>query len=125
MNVSVLLGIAHPYHENSYSWVVNVYNDEKVAQDKCDKLNKINDDNYKKWCSYNDDNYKNWKPNSDDFETVEPFAWYSKDVLQQMRDIVPNAIPPFDKDNFKEHDYSINYKVETLHMIVTQTNDYR
>jgi hypothetical protein len=78
-------------------------------------LNKIDDDNNKKWRSHHD----NWQPNSVEFETVKPFVWYSKNVLQQMRDIAPNAIPSSGKDEDSDeegHDYSINYKVETVHL---------
>ena len=108
--MNVLLGVANPYHENSYAWVVDVYTDEKVAQDKCTELNKINHENYKKWCLH----HENLQPNSGHFETVEPFAWYSKNVLQQLRDIAPNAIPPppFGEDSHRS--YSIQYKVETV-----------
>ena len=110
MEISVLLGVAHPYHENSYAWVVDVYSDKKVAQDICDRLNEIDKENWNKWKESISDDIE--------FETVKPFAWYSEKVLQQMRDIVPNAIPiqpsDSDEDSFGyNNDYHIRYKVET------------
>jgi len=140
LKVSVLLGVAHPYHGNSYAWVVDVYTDEKIAQDVCDRLNKIDRENWIKWKEFNSNGIK--------FETVKPFAWYSEKVLQQMRDIAQNAIPSYtnscDSDDEDElnnipsideeyefnhtdyldeeengfnrdchYDYNIRYKVET------------
>lgn len=108
MEISVLLGVAHPYHENSYAWVVDVYSDKKVAQDICDRLNEIDKENWNKWKESISDDIE--------FEIVKPFVWYSDKVLQQMRDIAQNAIPSVKDEEYpfgNEYDYSIRYKVET------------
>lgn len=49
MNKTIVLGHAHPYHENSYSWVVDAFDDAETAQKLVHNLNSISTKWYPKW----------------------------------------------------------------------------
>lgn len=103
MTITILLGEAHPCNANSYSWVVSVYTDENAANEVCDKLNAINQKSRNIHDAEFDDEHTNF---------YKPFDyWYSNRVLQQLKNIITNAVPPIDK--LEGDNYRLRYKCQT------------
>jgi len=102
MNKTIVLGHAHPYHENSYSWVVDAFDDAETAQKLVQDLNSIDTKWYPKWRA-------NPRPTF-----VRPYAWFTQEALDECLALHPRSVPP--EANVREigSDVSLQFTCYTI-----------
>jgi hypothetical protein len=100
---TIIFGNAHPYHENSFSWIVGAFDDAKLAKELVDKLNKVNSEYYLRW---HDPEFRR--------KFVEPYAWFTQDALDELVALHPRSVPPQSKLEDVGSDITLKFSYYTL-----------
>lgn len=115
---SIVLGVAHPYHANSYSWVVGLFKNDDKARDLVKSLNELHNQAYVKYTACMDEWYN--EPSDELLAKImtkyndKPYARYTREDLDAFNALHPLALP--DINALVANGYILKYVVVPINV---------